>query len=48
MDLQCGEQPLKLSFLELFIIACCKNMWVADHISDWEHSLKYLFYKTCA
>jgi hypothetical protein len=26
MDLQCGEQPLKLSFLELFITACCKNM----------------------
>jgi hypothetical protein len=31
-DLWCGEQPLKFSFPELFIIACFKDTGVADHM----------------
>jgi hypothetical protein len=26
-DVWCLDQPLKLSFLELFTIACCKDAW---------------------
>jgi hypothetical protein len=31
-DLWCEEQPLKISHLDFFSIACCKNTWVADHM----------------
>ena len=31
-DLWCGEQPLKFSFPELFIIACIKDTEVVDHM----------------
>jgi hypothetical protein len=31
-DLWCGNHPLKVAFLELFSIACCKEAWVADHM----------------
>jgi hypothetical protein len=29
-DVWCGVQPFKVSFLELFTIACGKDAWVAD------------------
>jgi hypothetical protein len=31
-DVWYGEQPLKVSFLELFTIACGKDAWVADNM----------------
>jgi hypothetical protein len=31
-DLWFGDQPLKESFPELFTIACCKEVWVADNM----------------
>jgi hypothetical protein len=31
-DLWCGEQPLKVTFLELFSILRCLEAWVADHV----------------
>jgi len=28
----CGEQPLKISYPDLFSITRCKDAWVADHM----------------
>jgi hypothetical protein len=33
-DLWCGDQPLKTSFPNLFSIACCKDVWVVDHMQN--------------
>jgi hypothetical protein len=27
-----GEQPVKISYPDLFSIARCKNVWVEDHM----------------
>jgi len=31
-DVWCGDQPLRATFLELFSIESCKEVWVADHV----------------
>ena len=42
-DLLCGEQPLKFSFLELFIIARCMDALVADHMQFWNGTFIGMF-----
>jgi hypothetical protein len=31
-DLWCGEQPLKISYPDLFSITHFKDAWVVDHV----------------
>jgi hypothetical protein len=31
-DLWCGDQPLKVTFLELLSMLRCKKAWVAYHV----------------
>jgi hypothetical protein len=37
----CGEQPLKISFLGLYNIACCKDAWVANYMLFGNGSIQW-------
>jgi hypothetical protein len=42
----CGEQPLKISFPDLFSIARCKDAWVADHMQFRNENLQWNIFFT--
>jgi hypothetical protein len=40
-DLCCWDKPLKESFSELFSIACCNEVWVADNMQLSNGDIKW-------
>jgi hypothetical protein len=45
-DLWCGEQPLKVSYPNLFSFALCKDAWAVDHIQfgNGKSTTEYIIY----
>jgi hypothetical protein len=45
-DVWCGEQLLKISYSDLYSIAWCKDVWVADHMLLWNGSIQWNIFFT--